>query len=71
MIGNKQPYNAGELRQNGSALYLICGHIWWPVEKKNAYHVLRANPDGTPKNDTPEYVWDYTNDWSLVQPMAA
>lgn len=64
------PYNAGEIRMNGSQKYFIAGHVWWPVEKCNAYHCLKVKPDGS-LNDTPEYIWDHTHGgWPLVEQAA-
>ncbi len=59
------PYNAGEIRQTSVGKAMICGHIWWPVEKKNAYHVLKVNAQNEPIGE-PIYEWDKTDgQWSL------
>jgi hypothetical protein len=62
----KVPYNAGEIRIDDSGKKVfIAGHIWWPVEKRNAYHCLKVNADGS-LNDIPEYIWDHTDgQWAL------
>lgn len=63
------PYNAGEIRESSSGRVMICGHIWWPVEKRNAYHCIRVNDYGEPVNETPHYIWDYTDGgWSEITP---
>ena len=55
----KVPYNAGEVRHTGNKDYLIAGHIWWPVEQRNAYHCIPM-VNGEPKGK-PEYIWDHTD----------
>ena len=68
MKGKFTPYNAGEVRKiNGTKPGIICGHIWWPVEKVNAYHLVYLGPDGEPTGD-PQYVWDHSHGgWPLVE----
>lgn len=62
----KIPYNAGEIRKTQGANYLIAGHIWWPVEQRNAYHCVRVNDEGD-AICSPEYIWDTTDgNWPLV-----
>lgn len=65
---DKTPYNAGEIRKEAdrNRTVMICGHVWWPVEKHNAYHCLVVNKNGT-MNDNPQYIWDYTDGkWPVV-----
>lgn len=65
MIESNRPYNAGEIRMIGSRKALICGHIWWPVERKNAYHVMYLDQEGSPSGK-PYYVWNTSGEWPLV-----
>ena len=61
----KTPYNAGEIRKNGNLTYLICGHIWWPVEQVNAYHCIKM-VNGEPSGPA-EYIWDHSHgNWTLM-----
>lgn len=66
----KKPYDAGEIRRvPNKGWYMIVGHIWWPVEKRNAYHCIKVHSDGTPTQDEPvsEYIWDHTDGkWPLA-----
>lgn len=63
------PYNAGEFRKSGNGNVIVMGHIWWPVEKCNAYHVIRVDAYGEPVNDTPIYEWDHTHGkWPMFEP---
>jgi len=65
------PYNAGEFRRSGNDNVIIMGHIWWPVEKCNAYHVILVDDYGEPKNDVPKYVWDHSHGkWPMFEPKA-
>lgn len=61
----KVPYNAGEVRNADGLVVLIAGHIWWPVEQRNAYHCIPMK-DGEPKGN-PKYIWDHTDGkWEFV-----
>lgn len=66
----KVPYNAGEIRivknrYGGNKKVFIAGHIWWPVEQRNAYYCLKVLPNGE-LSDVPEYIWDKTDGgWEL------
>lgn len=68
------PYNAGELRIAGSSgkKVMICGHIWWPVEKCNAYHCIAVNEYGEPSAEAAQYIWDDSKDaggkWPVFTP---
>lgn len=64
---NKTPYNAGEIRvSEDCGKVIICGHIWWPVEKRNAYHVMKVNDKSEPIGE-PIYEWDNTDGkWPLA-----
>jgi hypothetical protein len=70
----KIPFNAGDLVHvpsgygSSSSYYFITGHVWWPVEEKNAYYILRANEYGELLSDTPEYIWNSAENWKLVEP---
>jgi hypothetical protein len=69
----KTPYNAGELRtpEGFTEPVMICGHIWWPVEQRNAYHVLKVHPNGEPFGE-PIYEWDTTDgQWPVFTPQEA
>ena len=68
---DKTPYNTGELRVAGGNKVMIVGHIWWPVEKRNAYHCLPINNDGSLReNGKPQYIWDYTDgNWPEFHPV--
>jgi hypothetical protein len=62
------PYNAGEFRRSSTGDVMICGHIWWPVEKVNAYHVLRVDAYGEPQGN-PVYEWDHSHGkWAMFEP---
>jgi hypothetical protein len=59
----QKPYNPGEVRRIKESDYkdrlvLICGHIWWPVEKVNAYHCILLQDDKLPEDPEPKYIWD-------------
>lgn len=63
------PYNAGEFRKSPEGNVMICGHIWWPVEKRNAYHCLRVSDQGQP-DDSPRYIWDNSDGgWPVFTPI--
>ncbi len=57
----KKPYNAGDYVKYGPKQYMILGHIWWPVEKANAYHCTRVDDYGNITSDKVEYIWDHGN----------
>ncbi len=66
----KTPYNAGELRTPAgfNTPVMICGHIWWPVEGRNAYHVVHVDSYGEPAGE-PIYEWDQTDgQWPVFTP---
>lgn len=67
MIDKLRPYNAGEIRITPDlGTVLICGHIWWPVERRNAYYIMKLDTKGEPTGD-PIYEWDHTNGkWPLA-----
>ena len=57
----KTPYNAGELYVIKSKPVMICGHIWWPVEQRNAYHCVVVDQYGEPTDTEPQYIWDMSD----------
>lgn len=67
-----KPYDAGEYRDADGKKVLICGHIWWPVEKVNAYHCMVVDDYGEPKEDKPKYIWDHSlGKWPVFTPKVA
>lgn len=52
------PFNAGEFKIAEGKKVMICGHIWWPVEQRNAYHCMIVDDYGEPKDTPPQYIWD-------------
>lgn len=64
------PYNAGEYRKTRDhGQCIIMGHIWWPVEQTNAYHVMKVDEYGEPTGN-PIYEWDYTHGkWPVFEPQ--
>lgn len=66
----KTPYNAGELYKAEGKSVMICGHIWWPVEKHNAYHCMVVDQYGEPTSGEPKYIWDMTDgQWPVFTPQ--
>jgi hypothetical protein len=58
----KPHFNAGEFKMHGRKKLMIVGHIWWPVEKCNAYHCLHVTDTGEPREpEYVEYIWDHVD----------
>lgn len=75
------PYNSGDYVQlingfgnAGGPRYVVMGHVWWPIEKVNAYHMLPVNEYGEPTDDETQYLWDNRIDepskFKLFEPKA-
>lgn len=68
---NNQPYNTGDLKIVGGRPMMILGHVWWPVEKHNAYHCIPVDDYGTPKDAPVEYIWDNYGGFKPFAPKVA
>lgn len=66
------PFNAGDFvvyhAFGKDYRYMIMGHVWWPVEKKNAYYMLPVDEYGEPKDENVQYNWDHDGSYQLFTP---